>query len=54
MTKREILKIVLIVVAILVGLAALMWLLYLIAPYLVAIIIFPTWLAAALAEGGRV
>lgn len=52
--KKKHLKIAFIIIAILAAVAAFMALLYLIAPYLLAVIIFPAWLVAALADGSKV
>lgn len=54
MTKKDNIKFVLILIAILAAVAAVLWLLYVLAPYLLAIIALPTWLAAALADGAKV
>ena len=54
MTKKKTFKFVLILIAILAAVAAVLWLLYVLASYLLAIIALPTWLAAALADGAKV
>lgn len=53
-TKRKYLKITFIIVAILAAVAGIMWLAFILFPYLTMIIAFPVWLAVALSDGAKV
>lgn len=54
MTKKEILKFILIILGAFAVIGGVIWLIIELAPYLLAIIALPTWLAAALADGANV
>lgn len=54
LTRKDIRNIILFIVAVLAVGAALVWLLSMCAPFLIGLIAFPAWLAAALADGANV
>lgn len=54
MTKKEILKFILIILGAFAVIGGIVWLIIELAPYLLAIVAFPVWLAAALADGAKV
>lgn len=53
-TRKDVLMICLCLVLFVVAVGVLLGLLIELAPYLLPILIFPTWMAAALAEGAKV
>lgn len=54
MIKNKTLKIILIVIGVIAAVVGFIWLLMELLPWLLAVIIFPAWLVAALSEGGKV
>lgn len=54
MISNKTIKVILIVVGVIVAVVGIIWLLIELAPWLLLIIAFPTWLIAALCEGGKV
>lgn len=54
MIKNKTLKIILIVIGVIATVIGFVWLLMELFPLLLTIIIFPSWLIAALSEGGKV